>query len=163
MIRLAKISDLDAINKIFNQAVAAKHQTAALTPITDEQRLKWYNEHNVDRYPIFVIDTDEQVIGWYSLSPYRKGREALDQVAEVTYYLHKYFQGKGYGTQLLEHAIQTAPEYGINVLIAILFRHNTASIRLLEKFNFKMWGNFPQTALIDGKLYDHCFYGLKIK
>lgn len=163
MIRLAKISDLDAINTIFNQAVAAKHQTAALTPITKEQRFKWYQEHDVDRYPIFVLEVDKTVIGWYSLGPYRKGREALYHVAEVTYYLHKDFQGMGYGTQLLEHAIQSAPEYGINVLIAILFRHNKASIKLLENFNFEMWGNFPETALIDGKLYDHCFYGLKIK
>lgn len=162
MIRLVKISDLDAINTIFNQAVAVKHQTAALTPITDEQRLKWYNEHNVDKYPIFVIEIDEQIVGWYALSPYRKGREALYHVAEVTYYLHKDHQRKGYGTELLEHAIQTAPEYGINVLIAILFRHNNASIKLLENFNFELWGNFPKTAKIDGKLYDHCFYGLKL-
>ena len=146
MIRLAQISDLDAINTIFNQAVAAKHQTAALTPITDEQRLQWYNEHNVDKYPIFVIEIDDEVVGWYSLSPYRKDREALDQVAEVTYYLHKDHQRQGYGTTLLAHAIQTAPKYGINVLIAILFRHNEPSIKLLEKFNFEMWGNFPKTA-----------------
>ena len=163
MIRNADIYDLDAINTIFNQAVKAKHQTAALTPITKEQRLKWYNEHDQNRYPIFVIETEEQVVGWYSLSPYRKGREALDQVVEVTYYLHKDHQRMGYGTKILEHAIKTAPDYGFSVLIAILFRHNKASIKLLEKFKFKLWGNFPETAQIDGKLYDHCFYGLHIK
>lgn len=163
MIRLAKLSDLEAINIIFNQAVAAKHQTAALTPITDDQRLNWFEEHNLDRYPVFVFEANDQIIGWYSFSPYRKGREALDHVAEVTYYLHKDFQRMGYGTKLLEHAIRTAPEYDLTILVAILFGHNVASVKLLEKSNFELWGNFPETALIDGEAYDHTFYGLKLK
>ena len=108
------------------------------------------------------MEIDNKVIGWYSLSPYRKGREALDHVAEVTYYLHKDFQRMGYGTKMLEHAIESAPNYGITILVAILFGHNVASVKLLEKFNFELWGNFPETALIDGKYYDHTFYGLKL-
>ncbi len=162
MIRLANLADLDAINTIFNQAVEAKHQTAALTPITDKQRLKWFQEHETDRYPIFILEVDNKVIGWYSLSPYRKGREAFDHLAEVTYYLHKDFQRKGYGTKLLNHAINTAPKYSFTMLIAILYGHNTASVRLLEKFNFERWGDFPKIALVDGKYYDHTFYGLKL-
>ena len=61
MIRLAKLSDLDAINEIFNQAVITKHQTAVLSPITKEQSLKWPKEHGVNEYPIFVIELDEKV------------------------------------------------------------------------------------------------------
>jgi len=162
MFRLATIDDLDSINTIFNQAVEAKHQTAAQTPITKEERLNWFQNHDADKNPIFVLEYDGNIIGWYSLSAYRKNREALDQVAEVTYYLHKDFQRKGYGKSLIEHTIKTAPQYGITALVAILFRHNTASVKLIEKFNFELWGNLPETALIDGKFYDHSIYGLKI-
>jgi phosphinothricin acetyltransferase len=162
MIRLVTKYDLDDINKIFNQAVEAKHQTAAQTPISKEQRLKWFQEHDVKNYPIFVIEKEAMIIGWYSLNAYRKGREALEHVAEVTYYLHKDFQRIGYGTILMDHAIITAPLNNIKVLVAILFGHNSASIKLLEKFNFKQWGNLPKVASIDGNLYDPTIYGLKI-
>ena len=162
MIRKAKITDLGAINTIFNQAVEARHQTAALNPITTEQRLQWYKDHDVDNYPLFVLEVDYQVIGWLSISKYRRGREALRQVAEVSYYLHKDFQGQGYGTKLVDHAVKIAPEFGFRVLVAILLGHNERSIRLLQKFNFEEWGNLPKTVLIDSELYDHCIYGLRL-
>lgn len=162
MIRIAEIQDLEAINSIFNQAVKAKHQTAALTPITKEQRLKWYGEHDVENYPIFVLEVDKKVIGWSSLSAYRKGREALRKVAEATYYLDKNYHRQGYGTQLLEHAIENAPKYDFKILIGILFGHNVASIKLLEKFGFEKWGSLPKSAVIDGKWYDHTYYGLRL-
>ncbi len=163
MLRHAEIKDLESINTIFNQAVKARHQTAALTQISIEQRLYWYHNHDVDNYPLFVLEVDDQVIGWSSISSYRKGREALRQVAEITYYIDKDHQGQGYGTILLEHAVKTAPEYGFKALVAILLGHNARSIKLLKKFKFEEWGNLRKTVLIEGELYDHAFWGLKIK
>ena len=32
-----------------------------------------------------------------------------------------------------------------------------------KKFGFEEWGRMPQTVEIDGKLYDHCYYGLKLE
>lgn len=162
MIRLAKISDVVSINEIYNHAVIAKHQTATLKPLPIEEQEVWFISHEIDKYPIFVIEQDNKIVGWCSLSAYRKGRQALASLAEITYYLHRGYQGQGLGTQLLKFALEAATEYGFDNLVAILFGINKASIALLEKFGFKLWGNLPQTAKIDGKLYDHCYYGLRI-
>ncbi len=163
MIRLANITDIDSINEIFNQAVKAKHQTATLKPLSVEKQVEWFNDHDIDKDPIFVIEKENKVVGWCSLSAYRKGRQALSSLAEISYYFHSDYQGQGLGTQLMEFALQTAPKYGFKNLVAILFGHNKASIGLLEKFGFKLWGNLPQTVEIDGALYDHCYYGLNLK
>ncbi|MDB4303557.1 GNAT family N-acetyltransferase [Desulfosarcina sp.] len=162
MIRLAKISDVNSINEIYNQAVQEKHQTATLQPLSIEMQKIWFLNHEIDKYPIFVIEKENKVVGWCSLSAYRKGRQALASLAEISYYFHSDYQGQGLGTRLMEHALQTAPNYRFKNLVAILFGHNKASIKLLEKFGFKLWGNLPQTAEIDGALYDHCYYGLKL-
>ncbi len=88
MIREAKKDDLVVINSIYNQAVEAKYQTADLLPISIEIRQKWFLEHDTETYPIFVSEEQNKIVGWCSLSAYRKGREALKQVAEVSYYVH---------------------------------------------------------------------------
>ena len=162
MIRVAEKRDLVTINNIYNQAVGAKHQTADITPISIENRKKWYLDHDLENYPIFVLERQNSILGWFSISAYRKGREALNQVAEVSYYVHKDFQRQGIGSIMLKHAIQVAPFYGFETLIAILLEQNNASIKLLEKFDFSRWGVLPKVANFNGKRFDHLYYGLKI-
>jgi L-amino acid N-acyltransferase YncA len=162
IIRKAEIKDLIVINEIYNQAVDAEHQTADIKTITMDMRQKWYLDHDVKRYPLFVFEKQNKVIGWCSLSAYRKGREALEQVAEVSYYVHKDFQRQGTGSKMLKYALQVATNYKFETIIAILLGQNAASIKLLEKFGFKKWGTLPKVANFNGAKFDHLYYGLKI-
>ena len=57
---------------------------------------------------------------------------------------------------------QLAPDYGFEVLVAILLNKNPASVGLLQKFGFTEWGRMPEIARIDGVLADHLYYGLKL-
>ena len=69
MIRLAEKKDIVSINDIYNQAVAARFETADIDPISYADRLKWYDLHNKTRYPVFVYEIDEKVVAWLSISP----------------------------------------------------------------------------------------------
>ena len=40
--------------------------------------------------------------------------------------------------------------------------HNTASIKLMEKFNFEKWALLPKIANFDGKEFNHTIYGKRI-
>ncbi len=102
------------------------------------------------------------IVGWVSLSEYRKGRKALRYTSEVSFYIRKDRQGQGIGTELLAFAIDRARKISIKTLIAILLEPNTASIRLLEKFSFQKWGDMPNVAEFDGIECNHQFYGLRI-
>jgi len=161
-IRKIKIADLEAANEIYNQAVRSKYQTAETEETSLEYRQCWFEEHRSGIYPVFVTEDLGEVVGWASLSEYRKGRRALRYTAEVSFYIRKDRQGQGIGTQLLEFIIDRAREINIKTLIAILLEPNTPSIRLLEKFDFQKWGDMPNVAEFDGLECNHQYYGLRI-
>lgn len=161
-IKKAVFKDTVIINKIYNQAVSHSYQTADINPLTLKETQQWFTNHDVDSYPIYIALFDGEIIGWMSLSSYRKGREALETIAEVSYYVRKDFQGKGTGSFLLSSAIEIAAQYNFKNLVAILLASNTRSIKLLEKFSFRKWGTMPKIAIIDNHYYDHLYYGLSL-
>ncbi|MFC2081321.1 GNAT family N-acetyltransferase [Bacteroidota bacterium] len=162
IIRNVAISDLESVNEIYNQAVMTKFSTAHTEPISMEQRLAWFGEHELDEFPVYVWEKNVRIAGWISFSPYRKGRKALQSTAEISYYVHNAFHRRGIGSELMEYAIMKAPQLNFKTLIAILLEPNTASIALLKKFGFEKWGDMPALAEIDGGEYNHQYYGLRI-
>ena len=157
-----KESDLAAINEIYNQAVASKFSTAHTHPISMDERREWFGEHDPNKYPVFVWHESEQVNGWFSFSPYRKGRTALQSTAEISYYVHTATPSPGNWHRTFKICPVDAPGLGFKTLIAILLEPNTASIVLLNKFGFELWGDMPRVAEIDGGEYNHQYYGLRI-
>lgn len=162
MIRKAIISDLEAINKIYNQAVDSRQSTADLEHISIEEREIWFFEHTPDKYPVYVYEINGQIVGWLSVSPYRKGRRALDQVAELSYYIDSDYHRQGIGKSLMKYCLNHLKDYNIKHVICILLEINTASIGLLKKFGFSLWGELPKIVNIDGKICNHLYYGLNI-
>ncbi len=59
-------------------------------------------------------------------------------------------------------AIDDAPELGFKNLFAILLAPNRASIKLLEKFDFDLWGTLLDLAEIDGEACNQAIYGRKV-
>jgi L-amino acid N-acyltransferase YncA len=162
MIRLATDTDLPAIVGIYNEAVAERFATADLMPVTLDGRRTWFAEHDTSAFPIYVFDEDGLVRGWCSLSCYRPGRAALLGSAEISYYVAWNARGRGVGSALVRHATREAPGLGKRVLFAILLGKNRASIGLMEKCGFELWGCLPDVALIEGELVSHLYYGRKV-
>ena len=159
LIRLARVGDLPAIVDIYNQAIPSKQSTGDTQPIRVEDRETWFGEHRPDRHPIFVTDLEGQVIGWCSLSAYRKGRAALRFTAEISYYIAPVYHRQGIGRALIKHAIEACPALQIRHLFAIVLEGNEASLKLLEKMGFEQWGYLPKVANFDGKEVGHVYYG----
>lgn len=159
---LAQYADLETINTIYNQAIDARHCTADLDHINLEERKQWFETHSADKYPVYVGVVNGKILAWFSFSAWRSGRRALEMSAEISYFIHdKYFR-KGYANQLMNFAIEKAPELGFKNLFAILLEPNTASIKLLEKFDFELWGRLPDIANIDGEVCSQRIYGRKV-
>lgn len=161
-IRLATMHDLGEIVSIYNEAVRQRFATGDLEDVTLEQRLEWFHEHDPAFLPIYVAESDAIVVGWYSLSAHRPGRAAFRRTAEISYYVRASVRGRGVGTMLVQHAIAEAPRLGKHVLFGILLEKNTASVRLMEKCGFELWGRLPNVASIDGELVSHLYYGREV-
>src|SRR4051812_30473276 len=106
MIRLAEPDDLESIVELYNQAIDAKFQTAFTERFRAEDRLEWFQQHTADAFPLFVYVKDDQVVGWFSISPYRAGRPALRYAVEISYFVHNRYLQMGIGSQLLKHGIE---------------------------------------------------------
>lgn len=160
--RQAKEEDLPRIMEVYNQAVTDCYCTAHLEEVDMAYMENWLKNHLGATATVQVVEVDRKVCGWYSLGPYRPGRQALAHVAEVSYYLHRSCRGRGLGSALMEHALGKASVMGISVLLAILLAKNPASIALLEKHGFERWGSLPGIAHIGEDRVDHLYYGRRL-
>jgi phosphinothricin acetyltransferase len=161
-IRDAKIKDIERINEIHNQVIYEKFKVAYLEPWTKEKTLEWFNEHNIKKYPIYVADIDDTVTGYVYIDPYRPGRVALKQTAEISYFIDKDYRRKGIGGKLIGYMESKCFGLGIKTLFAIIIDNNETSIKLIEKYGYKQWGHLPKIAIIDNIEVGHLYYGKRI-
>jgi phosphinothricin acetyltransferase len=160
-IRGAVESDLPAIIKIYNAAVATRIATAQLEPVTLEQRRDWLKEHSVDRHPFWVLEIDGQIAGWLTLKAFLP-RCAYRGTAEVSVYVEEKFRRRGVARTLMAEAIARAPSLQINAMVGLIFAHNEPSLRLFKQIGFEKWGLLPRVARLDDVERDLTIMGRRI-
>lgn len=163
-IRIARQADLEQIVDIYNQAVAEGNCTADTEAITVAERQQWFDDHGPEKYPIYVMTEGGHsgISAWCSLSAHRKGRMALQNVAEISYYVDSKYRGRGIGGQIMQFALQEAPNLGLHNLFAILLDTNHISVAFLEKSGFSKWGHFPEIAEFPDRVCGQYIYGRKV-
>lgn len=147
--RDANLDDLSKIVEIYNSTVASRMVTADTEPVTVESKIKWFDEHSSAKRPLWVIEDDNNIIGWVSFQSFY-GRPAYNSTVEISIYLDVSERGKGIGKQALEHCIETSPKYGVKTLLGFIFAHNEPSLQLFRKLGFEDWATFPDVAVLDG-------------
>lgn len=118
--------------------------------------------HHPERRPLWVLEETGKIAAWASLSDFY-GRPAYGKTAEVSVYVAPEYQGRGNGTLLLKELISRSPSFGLETLLGFVFAHNTASIRMREKFGFDRWGTLPGVAELDGVKRDLVIVGLPVE
>jgi phosphinothricin acetyltransferase len=98
----------------------------------------------------FVYTENETVLGWAALSAV-SARPAYKGVAEVSIYIDSGFRAKGIGSQLMEKLIESSEKHGIWTLNSSVFPENDATLKLHEKFGFRIIGMKEKVAKLDGK------------
>lgn len=110
--------------------------------------MDWDHKHLT--HSRFVYTDNEKVLGWAALSAV-SARPAYKGVAEISIYIDTDFRAKGIGSQLMEAAIQSSEEHGIWTLNSSVFPENLATLKLHEKFGFRIIGIKEKVARLDGK------------
>ena len=72
--RKAEEKDLFEITEIYNDVINEGGFTADLTPVTINERKKWFFDHQAEPYNIYVLEASDKVIGYFYFSPWRYGR-----------------------------------------------------------------------------------------
>ena len=161
--RPARQQDLPVIVDIYNSTVASREVTADTEPVSVVSRQAWFDEHDPQRRPLWVIhtDADPAVLGWMSYSNFY-GRPAYSGTAELSIYIAEAARGKGIGRYCLEQAIAHAPTIAVHTLLGFIFGHNIPSLALFKQFGFETWANLPRVANLDGIERDLIILGKRV-
>jgi phosphinothricin acetyltransferase len=159
--RLAAREDLAEIVEIYNATVPSRQATADTEPVSVASRVKWFEDHNPDFRPLWVVEVEGHIAAWLSFSAFY-GRPAYSKTAELSVYVHDAFRNGGLGSYLLTQAIAHAPSIKVDTLLGFIFAHNEPSLRLFEKFGFARWGKLPKVATLDEVERDLVIVGRRV-
>ncbi|HXG46133.1 MAG TPA: GNAT family N-acetyltransferase [Methylomirabilota bacterium] len=153
-IRPATHADLPAILEIYNEAVLNTTGTYDYEPRSLEQRRQWFEERRQGGYPVFVAEEETgRIVGWSALNPYHS-RPGYRFTAENSVYIAADRRGQGVGKRLLAPLIDAARQRGLHAIIAAIDATNAASVRLHERFGFKVVGQFKEVGFKFGRWLD---------
>ncbi|MFC2345016.1 GNAT family N-acetyltransferase [Campylobacter sp.] len=102
-----------------------------------------------------------EILAWGSLSDYHP-REGYRITAEISVYVAPGARGKGLGGRLVKFILESAPEFGIKNVVALIFSSNAASLNLFAQFGFARWGELPEVCDMSGKLESLTILGKKL-
>jgi len=148
--RNATPEDLPRIVEIYNSTIPSRMVTADTENVSVESRQQWFNEHNPETRPLWLIeDLQNNTLGWVSFSSFY-GRPAYNGTVEISIYMDESCRGKGFGKKVLQYCIDNAGKFGVKTLLGFIFLHNEPSLKLFRHFGFEDWGMFPDVAVLDG-------------
>ncbi len=143
---------LEAALEIYNHYILETTATFSVETI-DISEMRRLAFSGLERFPSYILLEDGEVVGYSLLNRY-KPREAYDRTAEVTIYLHKDKQGKGYGRKAAVHIEEVARKYGFRALLAVICEENEKSIRLFRSLGYFECAHFIEVGEKFGRLLD---------
>ncbi len=154
-IREANKTDVFYINEIKNYYIINTNYNVTFKPKTIEEAEQWFDECN-GNYPILVGEYMNSVIGYASLSSFRK-YDGYILTAEVSVYVDKDYLGRGFGKKLLAELEKYAKKYNFHCLVSVIISENTQSIKLHENNGYNLIGIMKEAAHKDNKFIDIVF------
>lgn len=150
-IRLAQLSDVQAIAEIYNQGIEDRSSTFETQPRTSMDVQPWVAD--MSRYPVLVVEVDGTVVAWANLSSYR-ARSCYAGIADFSIYLHRDVRRRGIGKALLKALLSEAEARGFWKVLSRIFTFNEASLALCQSCGFRTVGVYEKHACLEGRWLD---------
>jgi len=151
--RYAKITDIPAITRIYNDGIEDRVATLETELKTEKDMEEWLTSRS-ERYKVIVIeDENEKVYGWASLNVFNS-RCCYSGVADLSIYIKREMRGKGLGKILIKAISDAAKEQGFGKIVLSTFKFNEAGQRLYKWAGFREVGTYIRQGKLDGKWVD---------
>ncbi len=157
MIRETEIGDLDAVTRIYGDAVLNGTASFEIDPPSVENMTERYLTLVEKGYPYFTAVIDDQVVGFSFAGPYR-ARLAYNNTVENAVYVDPACQGQGIGRQLMERLIESCTAQGFRQMVAVVGdSRNSGSINLHRSLGFHITGTLHSVGYKHGRWLDAMF------
>ena len=137
-LRLARPEDAEATRTIYNAEVTGSTVTFDLVPRSLAEQREWIDVRS-GAMAVVVAETDGEVVGFASLSPYRS-RPAYATTVEDSVYVRHDQRGTGVGRALLAEVVEVAGTRGFHTVMARIVGGHDASIGLHRSLGFQPVG-----------------------
>ena len=137
-LRLARPEDAEATRTIYNAEVTGSTVTFDLVPRSLAEQREWIDVRS-GAMAVVVAETDGEVVGFASLSPYRS-RPAYATTVEDSVYVRHDQRGTGVGRALLAEVVEVAGTRGFHTVMARIVGGHDASIGLHRSLGFEPVG-----------------------
>ncbi len=129
--------------EIYKMGLETRHTTfETVVPSWKEWDLRHLNHSR------FVYIKNGKVLGWTALSAV-SSRLVYKGVAEISIYIDTDCLKQGIGSLLMDKVITSSEEHGIWTLCSSVFPENTATLKLHEKFGFRIIGSREKIARLE--------------
>lgn len=159
-LREFKVDDIDRLVVLANNRNVSKYLTDIFPyPYTKEDAIWWLEtgaKNNAGLH--YAIDYQNEFVGAIGITPQSGWK---NHSAEIGYWLGEPYWGKGIATiALTEMTEYSFSVLGFKKLFAPVFEQNKASMRVLEKCDYRREGILEYDVLKDGE-YHHLHYFAK--
>jgi len=137
-------TDWQEVARIYREGIETGNATFETEVPSWEE---WDAAHLRDHRLVAV--RDGAVVGWIALVPVSP-RECYAGVAEVSAYVGEEARGEGAGSALLTTLIDSSERAGIWTLQTGVFPENDVSLRLLQRFGFRVVGTRERIGQLHG-------------
>lgn len=137
-------ADWPSVRQIYAEGIATGRATFETTVPEWTVWDKKYLPH-----PRLVARNGEGALGWAALTPY-SARYAYRGVAEISIYIAERARGQGVGNALMAALVKESDAAGFWTLQAGIFAENEASVRLHQKYGFRIVGQRERIAQLHG-------------
>jgi phosphinothricin acetyltransferase len=137
-IRLAEVSDAEAIRTIYNLEVTTATSTFDLVPRSLAEQEAWLEARSGAFSAVVAVDV-AGVVGFASLSPYKE-RAAYRTTVEDSVYVARHRGGEGIGRLLMTHVVEVARASGFHAVMARIEAGGLASRALHAACGFELVG-----------------------
>lgn len=162
MIRTAKKEDIAQILAMYNDAILHTTAVYSYEPHTLEARQQWFEQKQVDGYPVIVFEKDGKAVGFATYGPFRPW-PAYKYTVEHSIYVDSAYHRQGIAGTLLEGLMTLAKEQHYKTIVAGIDASNVGSIVLHEKHGFVYTGTLEKVGYKFGKWLDLAFYQLMLE
>ena len=157
MVREMRSTDGVKVLEIYKMGIETRNATfETVLPTWDE----WNSKHL--QHSRFAYESEGVIVGWAALSPVSQ-RFVYRGVAEVSIYVDVNWAGKGIGSALMAKIISSSEKNGIWTLQSSVFPENKATLKLHEKFGFRVVGKRERIACLDGVWRDTLIFERRSK